>query len=75
MKKNAKKELFEKNDEALRQDLEAAQKSLYALRSQSVTAKLENPSLIGKARRDIARIKTIQRHRSLSASKTAAAKK
>ena len=39
--------------------LEELQKSLFELRSQSVTEKLENSHAVTNARRDIARIKTI----------------
>lgn len=50
-------------------------KNLFHLRIQSATDRLETPSEIQKARRDLARIKTIQRERELSAatSKTEAA--
>jgi large subunit ribosomal protein L29 len=51
------------------QDLAAAlrdtQKTLFDLRFQSATDRLETPSMIRKARRDIARIKTLQREREL----------
>ena len=57
------------------QDLAAAlrdqQKTLFDLRFQSATDRLETPSMMKKARREIARIKTIQRQREL---KTAPAK-
>jgi len=39
--------------------LEELQKSLFELRSQSVTEKLENNHAVTNAKRDIARIKTI----------------
>ena len=39
--------------------LEELQKSIFDLRSQSVTEKLENSHAIKNVRRDIARIKTI----------------
>lgn len=42
-------------------------KNLFHLRIQSATDRLETPSEIQKARRDLARIKTIQRERELSA--------
>jgi large subunit ribosomal protein L29 len=51
------------------EDLAAAlrdtQKTLFDLRFQSATDRLETPSMIRKARRDIARIKTLQRERDL----------
>jgi large subunit ribosomal protein L29 len=57
------KELREKEAEALQQELSDQQKHLFTLRSQAVTEKLEDPSQIGKTRREIARIKTIMRQR------------
>jgi large subunit ribosomal protein L29 len=57
------KELREKEAEALQQELTDQQKNLFTLRSQAVTEKLEDPSQIGKTRREIARIKTIMRQR------------
>jgi large subunit ribosomal protein L29 len=39
--------------------LEELQKSLFELRAQSVTEKIENSRAVGNARRNIARIKTI----------------
>ena len=40
-------------------------KNLFHLRFQSATERLETPSEVRKARREIARIKTIQRERQL----------
>ena len=40
-------------------------KNLFHLRCQSAAERLETPSEIRKARRDVARIKTIQREREL----------
>jgi len=60
------------------QDLEASlrdqQKTLFDLRFQSATDRLETPSMMKKARRDIARIKTLQRERELKKVPAAAAK-
>jgi large subunit ribosomal protein L29 len=67
MKKNDKKELTEKGSESLTQLLAEKQKHLFDLRTQAVTAKLENPSQLGKTRREIATIKTLLRQRELSA--------
>ncbi len=66
------KEIREKNDEALRHELAERQKHLFNLRSQAVTEKLEDPTQIGKTRRDIARIKTIIRQRQTAAAAPAA---
>jgi large subunit ribosomal protein L29 len=59
MKKRAVKELKDKSVEALEQDLAELQKNLFALRSQAVTQKLENPHSVTRTRHDIARIKTL----------------
>ena len=49
-----------------------AVKQLFHLKVQSATERLETPSEIKKAKRDIARIKTIQRERELAAKETKA---
>ncbi len=66
------KEIRDKNDEALGQELADRQKHLFDLRSQAVTEKLADPTQLGKTRREIARIKTIIRQRQLEATKAAA---
>ncbi len=63
------KEIREKETSHLEHELAEKQKHLFALRSQAVTEKLENPSELGKTRRDIARIKTILRQRQLTEKK------
>jgi len=68
------KEIREKSDEALKIELAERMKHLFDLRSQSVTEKLEDPSQIGKTRKDIARMKTIARQRQLEAAKASKAK-
>jgi large subunit ribosomal protein L29 len=65
------KEIREKETPALQHELADMQKRLYELRSQAVTEKLEDPSLLGKARKDIARMKTILRQRQAEAAKKA----
>ncbi|MFB3893359.1 MAG: 50S ribosomal protein L29 [Phycisphaerae bacterium] len=57
------KELRELNDEELRTELDRLRRHLFDLRSQAVTEKLEDPSLLTKARRDVARILTEQNRR------------
>lgn len=57
--------LREKDVEALKQDLLEAQKNVFALRSQAVTQKLENPNQATQAKRQIARIKTLLRQRQI----------
>ncbi len=63
------KEIREKNPEQLRSELNERQKHLFDLRSQAVTEKLEDPSQLGKTRKDIARIKTVIRQRELEQAK------
>ena len=60
------KELRDKETEALQHELVERQKHMFDLRSQAVTEKLEDPTQIGKTRRDIARIKTIIRQRQIA---------
>jgi large subunit ribosomal protein L29 len=63
------KEIREKDTTALEHELTEAQKHIYDLRSQAVTEKLEDPSQLMKAKRTIARIKTILRQRQLEQSR------
>jgi len=67
------KEIREMETSHLEHALLDLQKKLFELRSQAVTEKLENPSLLGKARRDIAQFKTILRQRQMQKSAEAAA--
>jgi large subunit ribosomal protein L29 len=59
------KELRGMSDEDLGVTLRDREKHLFQLRFQSATDRLETPSEIRKAKRDIARVKTIQRQREL----------
>lgn len=59
------KEFRGMSDEQLALTLRDVEKHLFQLRFQSATDRLETPSEIRKARRDIARIKTIQRQKEL----------
>lgn len=75
------KETREKDAANLGHELADLEKHLFELRSQAVTEKLEDPSQLGKTRKQIARIKTIVRERELQSaapsdtdSKAAAAK-
>ena len=56
-------ELREKTDEELVQDLEEAHQALLNLRFQASTRQLEDVSQVKRARRQIARIKTLIRER------------
>ena len=60
------------SDEQLELTLKETVKNLFHLQFQSATERLETPSEIRKAKRDVARIKTIQRERELAAQKKAA---
>ena len=51
------------SDDQLNLTLRDIEKHLFQLRFQSATDRLETPSEIRKARRDVARIKTIQTER------------
>ena len=59
-------ELRGMSDEQLGLTLTDTEKHLFQLRFQSATDRLETPSEIRKARREIARIKTLQRQRQLA---------
>jgi large subunit ribosomal protein L29 len=60
------KEIREKESSHLAHELAEKQKHLFALHGQAVTEKLENPSELGKTRREIARILTVLRERELA---------
>ena len=62
-------ELREMNDEQLDAELAQTRQELFRLRFQAATEKLDAPSNLTKLRREIARIKTIQRERELAAAK------
>ncbi|MDP9175697.1 MAG: 50S ribosomal protein L29 [Planctomycetota bacterium] len=69
------KEIREKETAHLHHELGEQQKHLFTLRTQSVTEKLEDPTQLRKAKRDIARLKTVLRQRVIDTEKTAAAAK
>src|SRR5476651_2595090 len=58
-------ELQKESDEQLVATLSDSEKHLFQLRFQSATDRLETPSEIRKAKKDIARVKTLQRQREL----------
>jgi large subunit ribosomal protein L29 len=62
------------SDEQLDLSLKEEIKNLFHLRFQSATERLETPSEIRKAKREIARIKTIQRERELAVAQATAVK-
>lgn len=59
-------DLRELSDEQLQFSLKEAQESLFKLRFQSSSEKLDSPSNLRRLRREIARIKTIAHERFLS---------
>jgi large subunit ribosomal protein L29 len=59
------KELREMTGEQLTQQLNEISSGLFRLRVQAQTERVDAPSEIRKARRDIARIMTVQREREL----------
>ena len=68
------KEIREKETEHLRHELGEKRKHLFDLRSQAITEKLEDPSQLNKTRKDIARIETILRQRTIESQKKEVAK-
>jgi large subunit ribosomal protein L29 len=66
-------ELRDQSDEQLGLLLKETQQNLFRLRLQSETERLEAPSEIVKAKREVARIKTILRLREIEREKAAVA--
>ena len=64
--------LREQNDDQLELLLKETQQNLFRLRLQSETERLEAPSEIIKAKREVARIKTILRLREIERERSAA---
>jgi len=56
-------ELRAKNDADLQKELLDLRKAQFGLRMQMATQQLTNTSQVGKVRKDIARVKTIQREK------------
>jgi len=65
-------EIQQMSDEELQIELGRLRRHLFDIRAQAVTEKLEDPTMLRKAKRDIARILTIVHHRELDAQKQAA---
>jgi large subunit ribosomal protein L29 len=61
------KEIRQLSDEELGMELGRVRRRLFDVRTQAVTEKLEDPSMLTKARKDIAMILTVMRERQLSA--------
>ena len=67
-------ELREMSDEQLALTLKESAETLFKMRLQAQTERLDAPSELRKQRRTIARVKTIQTQRLATAAKTAAGK-
>jgi large subunit ribosomal protein L29 len=63
-------EIRQLSDEELRMELDRVRRHLFDVRSQAVTEKLEDPSMLTKAKRDIARILTVVREREIQAERS-----
>ena len=59
-------ELRELNDVELTEQHDELKEELFNLRFQLATGQLDNPTLLKQARRDIARVLTVQRERELA---------
>jgi len=68
------KELQDMSDEQLQFTLLETQRTLFKLRMQAQTERLDAPSELLKHRRLIAKVKTLQRQREIKAAAPAAAK-
>ena len=66
-------EIREMSDEQLQETLRDSCESLFRLRIQAQTERLDAPSELRRFARQIARIKTVQRQREIAASKKEAA--
>ena len=66
------KEIRQLTDEELTTELERLRRHRFDVLAQAVTEKLEDPSMLTKAKRDIARILMVQRERQIAASQAAA---
>lgn len=66
-------ELREMSDDQMKFALKESQESLFRMRFQAATERLDSPTAMRRLRREIARIKTIQRQRSGPAQAEAAA--
>lgn len=65
-------ELRELNDIELTEQHDELKEELFNLRFQMATGQLDNPTLLKQARRNIARVLTVQREREMAAEREAA---
>ena len=59
-------EIKQLSDEELVSELDRLRRHLFDVRSQAVTEKLEDTTLVGHSRRDIARLLTVMRERQIA---------
>jgi large subunit ribosomal protein L29 len=71
MEKEKLRDLRDKPTDQIESMLKERRRHLFDLRSQSVTEKLEDPSQLGKTRKQIARLSTFIRQRALAEKKPA----
>ena len=63
-------EIRQLSDEELHTELQRVRRHLFDVRAQAVTEKLEDPSMLTKAKRDIARLLTVLREREIQVERT-----
>lgn len=63
-------EIRQLSDDEIQAELERLHRHLFDLRAQAVTEKLEDPTMLAKAKRDIARVLTIRHERELPEAET-----
>jgi large subunit ribosomal protein L29 len=68
-------EIREMSREQILQEMQALERKVFDLKTQSETEELHVPSELGKARRNIARLRTVLRQRELAAASASAAGK
>ncbi len=66
------KEIVQMSDEELQTELARLRRHQFDIRAQAVTEKLEDPSMLRKTKRDIARILTVIRQREMEAGRQTA---
>lgn len=66
------KDMRNLSDEELHLELERLRRHLFDLRAQAVTEKLEDTTMLIKAKKDVARILTVQKQRLAAAATTQA---
>ena len=64
-------EVRQMSDEELDSELDRLRRHLFDIRSQAVTEKLEDTTMVSKTRRDIARLLTVIREREIAAGASA----